>query len=99
VDDPEYLNVERDYLESLDLTRLFEPLACPPKRPDMSPGLRETIDLLRQELRGLQWRQVEAALRPPYSGGGTLGRLLDALRRGKIPAAWRRFLERVNSGI
>jgi len=99
VEDSEYLNTERDLLETLDLTRLFQPLTCPPKRPDMAPALRETIDLLRQELRGLEWRQADAARRPPRAHGGLAGRLLDAWTRRKVSAAWRRFLERVNRGI
>jgi GT2 family glycosyltransferase len=99
VDDAEYLDVERDYLEALDLTRLFEPLARPPQRPDLAPELRDRIDALRQELRGLEWRQAHAALHPPAGEAAAPGLWRRLWRKRGLSAAWRRFRELVDRGI
>ncbi|RPJ82531.1 MAG: glycosyltransferase, partial [Acidobacteria bacterium] len=62
VENSPYLTVERSHLESLALTELFKPLACPAAPSDRVSGFRDKVAELRRELGALQSLESQAVL-------------------------------------
>jgi len=99
VENSEYLSIERSHLETLELTKLFEPLACPPVPPERLADLQERVALLRRELSALQWLQSQAILHPGGIGGPGFRQFFRTWRSQGFGVAWRRFLEHVDRGL
>ncbi len=97
VDDPGYLQAEKAGLDMLEIERLFEPLLCPPVLPVAGGG--EKADLLRRELKSLQWQESQVSSHPVRSATPGLRQFLRSWRTEGFPVAWRRFLERVDRGL
>lgn len=99
VEDPEYRRIERTHLEMQELTKMFEPLTCPPAPAKRTSELQDEIARLRREIKALQWQGVQFALHPDTGVKPGARKFIQTWRDEGFRVAWRRFLEYVERGL